>query len=224
MLPAIVARKGGRVMRIEKRLDVSNRSFAYRRIPTAHQSASRSSGVALLFTEPAMPIGAPLMEVTGCRYPLTADPPYLFCDAPKEIEKSYCSLHHSICHSKSPNVEPFLESEPRSNVVRKPKPKPNSKAAANLELARAALRQRPMSGPFGANSLRGIAYQILLDNPVTVDALMDETGWTLKVARETLSDLSYAPNRKGRYEVHRDRKAGLVWITLPSIDVQVLIG
>ena len=61
----------------------------------------------------------------------------------------------------------------------------------NLERARTALQakrnQKPMSGPFGADSLRGIAYKLLTERPMTTEQLMEETGWSLKVTRETLA-------------------------------------
>lgn len=37
--------------------------------------------------------GAPLIDVCGCRYPLTDSMPHMFCDAPRQIGKSYCSYH-----------------------------------------------------------------------------------------------------------------------------------
>lgn len=37
--------------------------------------------------------GASLMDVCGCRYPLTDIPPHMFCDAPRKVGKSYCTYH-----------------------------------------------------------------------------------------------------------------------------------
>lgn len=37
--------------------------------------------------------GASLIDVCGCRYPLTDNMPHMFCDAPRQLGKSYCAHH-----------------------------------------------------------------------------------------------------------------------------------
>lgn len=37
--------------------------------------------------------GASLVDVCGCRYPLTDSMPHMFCDAPRQLGKSYCKHH-----------------------------------------------------------------------------------------------------------------------------------
>lgn len=37
--------------------------------------------------------GASLIDVCGCRYPLTDSMPHMFCDAPRQVGKSYCKHH-----------------------------------------------------------------------------------------------------------------------------------
>lgn len=37
--------------------------------------------------------GASLIDVCGCRYPLTDSMPHMFCDAPRQVGKSYCTYH-----------------------------------------------------------------------------------------------------------------------------------
>ena len=81
-------------------------------------------------------------------------------------------------------------------------------------------KQKAIGGFFSANSNRGAAYRLLLDSPMTLDELMQETGWTRKLVKETLSDLAYGPHRKGQYTFHR--KNGVVWITL-SVDLNAMI-
>jgi GcrA cell cycle regulator len=36
-----------------------------------------------------------------CRYPVTADAPFLFCGHIRQERSSYCSLHHALCHVKA---------------------------------------------------------------------------------------------------------------------------
>ena len=216
--------------------------------PTARITSS--AGTAFLFPTEPMPIapqGVTLMEATSaqCHWPLWDNAgPYLVCGkAVKPDGKLYCVEHHARAYTQPRNM-PAGYSEERSNILRipkpkvskapKPQPKPKvSKAVKpktdtaprrNLQRARAALKeqrsQKPKAGPFGMYTLRGIVYALLLNNPMTVDDICSRTDLPLKRVRETLADISYGPNHQGRYVVQRDRKAGLVWITLPaSIDV-----
>lgn len=36
-----------------------------------------------------------------CLYPVTAEPPFLFCGHVRQKKSAYCSFHHALCHVKS---------------------------------------------------------------------------------------------------------------------------
>lgn len=40
-----------------------------------------------------------ILGVKGCRYCLTDDTPFLFCNEPKMAGSSYCEDHHMVCHA-----------------------------------------------------------------------------------------------------------------------------
>lgn len=46
--------------------------------------------------EPPITTPVDIVAVTGCRFPVTDDTPFLFCDAPKFKTGSYCSYHQYI--------------------------------------------------------------------------------------------------------------------------------
>jgi GcrA cell cycle regulator len=46
------------------------------------------------------PVG--IVEVTGCRFPVTEDSPFLFCDAPRFTKASYCGYHQRISEAQGP--------------------------------------------------------------------------------------------------------------------------
>jgi hypothetical protein len=92
----------------------------------------------------------------------------------------------------------------------------------NLKRARAARAAKHVkAGPFYADSLRGTAYRLLLGKPMTLDDLMEATGWELKVTRETLNDISCKMTSKGQYKLHR--QDGMLWITL-SVNIEAMIA
>lgn len=55
-----------------------------------------------------------------CRYPVTAEAPFLFCGHPRQDESAYCSVHHALCHVKA-------RQEKTDQVeARRTKPRPRS--------------------------------------------------------------------------------------------------
>lgn len=45
-------------------------------------------------------LGASLIDVCGCRYPLTDSAPHMFCDAPRQLGRSYCPHHMAKTNPK----------------------------------------------------------------------------------------------------------------------------
>ncbi len=188
---------------------------------------SSLNGTAYLFPmdEPEdepIPIGITLIEVTGCRYPVNDNPPFLFCDEEKARYSSYCSHHHAVCFRPPPDVRPFVESQSRSNIVARPKPaKPVT--VRTLKPPKPEKLQRPAGQWFSDGSLRQRVYAAILDNPCTIAQLCEATELPERAVRETCIDLNMPATKKDRYQVYRDRKAGTVWITA-NIDVETLIA
>ena len=55
---------------------------------------------------PPPPAAAQRIKFAGllrhhCRYPVTADAPFLFCGHIRQDKSAYCSLHHALCHVKA---------------------------------------------------------------------------------------------------------------------------
>jgi GcrA cell cycle regulator len=58
-----------------------------------------------------------------CRYPVTADAPFLFCGHPRQDKSAYCSVHHALCRVK-PRQEKTDQVEARRA---RPRPRPRSR-------------------------------------------------------------------------------------------------
>jgi len=161
------------------------------------------------------------MAVTGCRFAVSGDDTstYRFCNATRVFGRSYCQEHLDLCYRKAGDVEPFYASQSHSNIAKAPKAAAAPKAPKVVK-PRPKRDTKPM---YHADSLRGRIYDLILNTPMSMQDISDRTNLSLKVVKETVADLHYCKTNKGRFQVHRQGRNGLVYITVTP-DVKAMIG